>query len=165
MMMAARPSQFTPTVSAIFSWKRRSFSKQRKLFVPRMRTWMDVIYDLWQCSPGRSSRWRCWGWRWGWGQRPGENLPWCSENSFFLTLTHSMPTQLKRVHCLGLKQLWSTDPTLSWDPQLHVSDWCFLGPVERVLQDEPPKQSCWLYQDFESCLLQWHVMFHEKMVE
>ena len=78
---------------------------------------------------------------------------------------HSMPTQLKRVHCLGLKQLWSTDPTLSWDPQLHVSDWCFLGPVERVLQDEPPKQSCWKYQDFESCLWQWHVMFHEKMVE
>ena len=45
--------------------------------------WMSLA----MCSPGRSSRWRCWGWRWGWGQRPGENLPWCSENSFFLTLT------------------------------------------------------------------------------
>ena len=49
MMMAARPSQFTPTVSAIFSWETDLFQNRENVFVPRMRTWMDVIYDLWQC--------------------------------------------------------------------------------------------------------------------
>ena len=80
-----------------------------------MRTWMYVIYDLWQCSPGRSSRWRCWGWRWGWGQRPGENLPWCSENSFFLT--HTPPFG----HAFNADTI-ETCPSLSWS-QIIVINW------------------------------------------